>query len=425
MPLRSPSSTPISQRVSAAHVDAIGIAPTHIASAPATWAFIGEHVDYFGGVVIAGLSDLRAAVAVSARNDGTINVSYTCSADSDSPQEDSITLMQLAELAAAQQLDTDSEGLTVYPDPPAGGMAARWGGVVHTMINRQLLSRDTAGFDITVVSDIPCNAGLGAYSAVDVALALALVGEDSELKDAPVRARIADVCTQAAGCFSAIPPVHARHSSALRGAEDAVTIVDYADGSVTHAPHPVTQEVQAYAITAPQDFDAVEAGAELRRRERFIDAACHAFGTESLRMLPDAPQRVIDWLQAVHKVYGAQGQPSIAEATQWLAFYEEETQRAKEFASALRSRRGAALFPLLEQSQGGLNGVYDLGAAPHLAQLAMSRGALAARCAFAGVFNSVIAYVPAKNALNFAADLAGDRLAVCALNPGAPAVLEA
>ena len=422
MPLRSPSSTPIVQRVSAAHTDGVGTEPTHVASAPATWSFIGEHVDHFGGVVIEALADVRVAVAVSARNDGVIGINYSSAQAQE--HRDSISLAELGSLAAAQQPGTDSEGQTVYPDPPAGGMAARLGGIVYTMINRQMLSRDTSGFDITVFSEIPAKAGLGAYSAVDVALALALIGEDSEVKDAPVRARIADICTQAAACFSALPPVHARHTTALRGCEDAVTIIDYADGSVTHAPHPVTREVQGFAVTAPQEIDAGQVGAEIRRRERFLDAACHAFGTGTLRALPDAPQRVIDWLQAVHQVYGPQGQPTVAEAERWLAFYEEETHRALEFASALRSRRGTALFPILNQSQTSLGEVYSLTSAQHLAELVISRGALSARCAYAGVINSIIAFVPAKSAGNFAADLKGDGLEVLALSTGRPATLE-
>ena len=51
----TPSKSPV-ERVSAAS--------GRVASAPGTWVLIGENVDHFGGVTLAGTASLRAAAAV-------------------------------------------------------------------------------------------------------------------------------------------------------------------------------------------------------------------------------------------------------------------------------------------------------------------------------------------------------------------------
>lgn len=422
MPLWTATSTPAVDRVRAAHSDNIGAEPAHVASAPATWALIGEHIDHYGGITIMGLANIRAAAAVSPRSDGIVKVHLEHT--NGETVEDQISLEKVSSLAAEQQPGVDSEGQPIEPPAPEGAIAARLGGIIYTMINRQLLTRETAGADITVVNDIPDSAGLGAAAAIDIATALALLGGADDLHDAPLRARIAEVCSQAVGTFARFPALRARHSAALRGAGDSITIIDYADGSVTQAPHVVNKDIAAFALAVPGDFDSAEAVAEIRARERFIDAACRAFGTASLRLLPDAPQRVLEWLAAVHKVHGPENQPTIDQATAWLTFYSEETERAEGIARALRSRRGTELFPLLTQSQSALATVYGFNSAEKLAQLATARGAVAARSAHAGTSTAVIAYVPSTKAPNFAADLAEDGLLVVPLSAGSPAITE-
>lgn len=423
MPLWSTPKSPIAERVAQQHASIVGTEPTHVASAPATWPLIGEHIDHYGGIVAASLSDLRAAAAVSSRTDGIVSVHYVPACGE--PAHDSIGLQEVAVLAAAQQPTTDSEGQPVIPPAPEGGLAARIGGIVHTMVNRQLLSRETAGADITIVSDIPADIGLGAASAADVAVALALMGPAENL-DAPLRVRVADVCTQAVTTFAHKPALRARHTAALRSSGDGVCIIDYADGSVTHAPHVVGQDVVAFAVAVPEDNSQEQAQAisDIRQRQQFIDDACHSFGTESLRLLPDAQQRVVEWLKAVHKVYGEEGRPSINAATEWMAFYEEETTRVEHFVRYLRSHRRNELFPIVLQSQASLTNIYGFDSAEKLAELVTVRGGVAARSAHAGLSSAVIAYVPSNRAENFAADLAEDGFLLVKLAAGEPAKVE-
>lgn len=417
------ATTPVELRACEMHRKTTGAAASMVASAPGTFLVAGDHVDHFGGVVAVGTLSFRAAAAYSPREDGTVRIElYT--GDTESCVTDSISLKELAQRHNNQQPTIDDNGQTVLPELPTGGLAARWGGVLWTMINRQLLSRDTAGADLTIVADLPDSAAGGLYPAADVAVALALLGSGHEL-DAPLRARLAEVCAQAVDVFVPTPPIKAQHSAALRGMENTTTVVDYADHSVTNAPHFVGRDERGFILLAPRDRDIADSAVEgLRQRNRFLDAASHAFGAESLRLLPDATTRVIDWLSAVHKVYGAKGQPTVADASGWMHFYDAETTRAREVVRLLRSANKSEVWAQLAASQQDISDNLGLDNANALAQLALSRGALSARAAAAGESTAVVTVVSATRADNFAADLADDGLIVIPLLPGAPAQQE-
>ncbi|MDR7329815.1 galactokinase family protein [Corynebacterium guangdongense] len=428
MPMWTVTDTPAHERARRLHEEITGTGAVAVADAPATYPLIGEHVDHAGGLVIVGVADLRAAVAYSPRPDSVIRVSSQRYGADGAPGEvetDTIDVAVVSERAAEQQSAIDQEGQPVTPDAPVGGAAARVGGLVWTLVHRQLLSRETQGMDVTIVSDIPAGLGLGADTAVDAALAVALQAASPELGDAPLRARLAEIASQAADTFSARPALRARHTAALRCPGDTVSIIDYADGSVTQAPHPVNREVRGFVVGLPveKQRDAAEAYALIRRQRLFLEEACRAFGTETLRQLPDAATRVLDWLQAVHKVRGPEEAASTEQADAWLSFIDAETGRAQRAARALRSRRGEEIGQLLAQSQAELNARLGLPASDELAELARVRGALSARATSAGLGESVVALVPAARAANFAADLVAEGFIVVELAPGARADL--
>lgn len=417
MPMWPTSDDPIQGRAVSAHLSWCGEEPGSGAIAPATWSVIGEHVDHVGGVVIISLASVEVAVCLSFREDEKIRVQLH--SDGGQVLEDATDLPALAEYAAEQQPGVDEAGRPTVPPHPRGGLARRVGGILWMMVHRQLLSRDTSGIDVTVVSDIPTDSGLGALSSMDAAVALALHHSAGELDDAPARARLAEVCTQAGATFSQFPPLRARHTAALRGTGDTVSVVDYSDGSVTQAPHPVTKDTTAYAVFAPTDGIAPGKSELIRERQRFTNRAAHAFGVDSLRQLPDAPQRVTEWLEAVQNFHGPAGTPSLVDARSWLDFYERETSRAQQLASALRSRRHTDIWQLLGASQAALHLDYGLGGTDMaLAQLCQNRGAISARSAAAGVSGAVIVVVPRIHAANFEADLSADGLMLVPLHPG-------
>lgn len=399
MPLWSVPDTTPADRVIATHQELTGTAPTHIADAPATWVLIGENVDHYGGVTIVGLSDLRAAVAFSERDDDALHVTFRTANGTE--LNDDTTLSAIAERATARHSDPDAEPEPVLEEL---GIATRFGGIINTLMSRQMLTRDTPGLNITVESDIPLGAGLGAMYAADVALALALLADNDDLDEAPLRSRIAEVCTQAVDQYSSMPVLRARHTTALRGKGETVSVIDYADGSVTQAPHPERAGVDVFAV-AKDLGKADDSQAKLiADRRTFITKACQNFGTDSLRSIPDATPRTVEWLEAVRQVKDTEGMPTVDEAKAWLEFSENETLRALAVAKALRSRNTNDLFHLLDTPYH----THGLETPDELVQLMSLRGAVAARPAAAGMSQAVIAFTPIQKSKNFAADLADD-----------------
>lgn len=356
------------------HTQRTGTAPAHVASAPATWVLIGENVDHFGGVTLAGTASLRAAAAVSPRTDGTISIAAT------GPLGDTLLL----------------DDSVTHP------LTTRWTGLVHTLIQRQVLSRDSSGFDITVESDIPIGAGLGALYAADCAIALALAADHDDVDTAPMRARLAEVCSHAVANHSTLALLRARHTVALRGA-DGVCVMDYADGSLTQAPHPARHGVRVFSVAtelgAPYDAQR-EAIAD---RRDFIDQACANFGVSSLRQLPDNVARVAQWVEA-RRAAGDDTAPEPDTARNWVQFCETETLRSMAAAKALRSRRGNELFTLLNSP----SEQHDLATPDALVALCRTRGAVAARPAATGTSQAVLAFVPLDSADEFADTMARD-----------------
>ncbi|MDK8822263.1 galactokinase family protein [Corynebacterium coyleae] len=388
---QTPKTSP-AQRVRAAHSG-----DGHVASAPATWVLIGENVDHFGGVTLAGTASLRAAAAASPRDDDTIALTAR------GPFGDFTAKTTLAAL---------------HEDEIEDPLARRWTGLVQSLIQRQVLSRETAGLDITVESDVPLGAGLGSLYAADAAIALALAGGHGDIDTAPFRTRLAEICSHAVATYSSLAVLRARHSVALRGGGAGVSVLDYADGSLTEAPHPARHGVRVFSLSKElgKPYD-VQTKAIANRRE-FIDAACSNFGVESLRQLPDATNRVVQWVEARRSV-GDETAPEPDAVRQWVQFCETETLRSLAAAKALRSRRANELFTLLNSP----SEAHDLTTPDALVALARERGAIAARPAATGTSDAVIAFVPVQDADTFAATMAKD-LEVVEITPGEVARLE-
>ena len=399
----------VCDRVKAGHTAIFGSEPTLVASAPTTWSLLGEHVDVVGGIVLVASSDLRVGIAASPRSDNNISVSVN------GAKPNHIAMGDVSDFAFSV-LDARDKAESV--PSPHGSWPERLGGVVWSLIFRQLLPRDTPGFNIAVESEAPVDWGLGVHAAAEVAFASALVVDDENRGDYPLRVRVAEACFQSAAIFSATPALRARYTAALRSMDGQISVVDYKDESVTHTPHIAGRNTVVFAVNTPHNPGG-QIPEEMARR---LDKATRAFGVESLRHLPDAAPRVRDWLEAVHKVHGPSGVPSLQEATRWLEFFEAEIRRAQSMVPLLRSRNVAELSDIVAASQRALNDDYSVsGTDSALAQLCRSRGAVTARSAHAGVSNAVIAVVEATHARNFAADLVDDGLEVIELRPGTAA----
>lgn len=388
--------TPVAKRARTAHEKRTGHAPAHVASAPATWILAGENVDHFGGATLIGLSSLRAAVAFSPRDDHRLVFAASAPAS-----EDVVATAPLGEPADA--------------DHP---LAKRWGGLVHQLIQRQVLSRDTAGLDVTVVSDIPLGAGLGALWAADAAMCLALAAGHGEVNEAPFRARLADIASQAVDAYSSLTGLRSRHTAALRASGTGIAVIDYADGSLTEAPHPGREGVHFFSVA--EKFGEADDG-EVERiaaHRAFIDAACANFGVSSLRKLPDAIDRVVEWVTA-RRTVGDETAPTPEQARAWVHFCEAETLRSMAVAKALRSRHTNDLFSLVNSP----TEARGLSLPDALVQLCKTRGALAARPAATGTSKAVLALVSVRTADEFARTMAKD-FDIVEITPGRTACLE-
>ncbi|AZA08855.1 hypothetical protein [Corynebacterium pseudopelargi] len=369
-----------------------------VASAPATCPLLGELSDHAGGMVLVALGHQRLAVARSVREDSKIQVR-------------SIQLGGNGETAADNYFQADLQQLR--NQQPAGDLdlAQRVGMVVFTMMHRQLISRETPGMDISVISSIPHNAGLGEDEALDIAIALTLVQEPEEHQLGPARTKLAQVCAQAAASISQQAPSRARYTAALRGQGQALNVMDYADGSITQVTHTQDFGYQLLTVCPPQAFPQADQAA----MQRFIDDVTTAFAAPSLRLLPNARERVLAWLKAVHQVHPKSQAPTVDQAQRWLRYLEHEIDRTIATTSAIRSRRTADIVPAMNASNQEYVRLLEAPEALEAtAQLCLQRGAAAARCSGA----SVLCLVPDYKADSVAEALSQDGFEVMLIQRG-------
>lgn len=405
--------TAASDRIAELHRSFTGVAPAHTADAPGTFIVVGENSDHFGGITVAGLTDLRAAAAVSPRRDATFTVRCDFAGEKSEQKTDWSRITELADAGDTDHADRPNH----TPEDSERSLAERFGGLVHTLVGRQMLSRDTAGMDITIVSDIPLGAGLGAMHAADAALALALVGGDEEIDSAPLRTRLAEIASHSARLFSHLPVLRARHSAALRGRDSSVSVIDYSDGSLTQAPHPADSGVRVISVAPQHGAAYADPDRTVEKGRQFIDDACANFGVASLRQLPNAADRVVEWVDARRHVHGTDSAPTLEAARAWVGFGEAETELSARAAKALRSMRTDEFFQII----GAPERTPGLPVPAHLVQLLARRGARAARPAAAGMSEAVLAYLPAAAAEEIIESLADDGLSIVEFTPGAPA----
>lgn len=372
----------VQQEMRAAHAHHAGCAPDHVASAPATVLVAGDGVDSYGGASIIGLAQQRACAAVSRRSDDVISLQFT--------RADGQVLAATSTLAAL--------------NAPTGGseeaqLAHRITGLIHTLIHRQVLSRETTGMDISVVSHVPHGVGLGEIAAAEAAITLACAGAHDDIDAPPLRTKLADVCAQSATAYATSSPLKARYTAALRGHGTTLNLVEQADGSVTQVTHPERLGLRMFVVAKEQAPQPDAYAESMRRRQEFIETAAANFGVASLRQLPDATARVVQWVEARHTV-GDSSAPDPQRAREVLQRCEDETARALGAAQALRSQQIDALVRALHPHSG--DAADEALATPALlGQLACECGAGVARPAAPGVSQSVLALVPASKAENF------------------------
>lgn len=372
--------TPIAQCL-AEHQARFG-APTALATAPTTWLLLGEHTEAYGGITLAAALSDEVAVAYSPRDDEQIQVTEIWQGHT--------TTTSCAYEDADQFHNNQDATAKKTPQVTAALRAAL---LMHTLNFRQILHPAQHGLNITIYAEVAADPGIGTQAAADVALALTLVGGQEHSEDAPLRAKIADVCYQVSKLADVSYQPRSRFTTALRARPEHITLVDDIDDSVKYVPNRLTKGTVAPALCLlrlpkpPQPSD-------LAARFEFFQQAAQAFAADSLRQLPDAAPRVMSWLQANHEVRGPKNFVSLADADNWLRFAHQECTRVFEAERALNSRGSRSMLQILNDSQSALSQEFQVGSEQAaLAELALSWNAKAARSTYSGVGHSVMALV--------------------------------
>lgn len=222
-----------------------------------------------------------------------------------------------------------------FPDsvPPAFGPVptAVAAAVVALQHSLHLVPRHSSGLKVTVASTIPANRGFAELPAIQCAVALALNARFGDRDDVPTRTRIAaaihETMVQLKGCYWPLYP----YTTALRSRPDNLVCINHSDEAVTQTARPDT-----LALTIAYSPD-VTGGSPSEDRYEFFRDACTAFGVPTLASLPEAQERVADWVRARHEVHpDDEAIPTIGRAVQWLDDADASSDRARAVIGHIR-----------------------------------------------------------------------------------------
>ncbi len=189
-----------------------GAAPAVCSYAPGRLEFIGNHVDYNGGLVIGAAIDRGVQVAASRRMDHRIRVF--------SPTYGAAVEVDLAGL-------TPLSGAAAWANYPLG---------VAWALQKNGCSFP-AGFDLAMAGDLPAGAGLSSSAALELAAAVAL----RELFGLPIELlALARWCRQAENEFVGMPCGILDQGVSAFGQADHLVLLDCRAETFTPLPLPKT-----------------------------------------------------------------------------------------------------------------------------------------------------------------------------------------
>lgn len=416
------------------HLDAFAASPW-IASAPATFPVIGEHVARTGGLTIVGLAAYRCAVALSPSPDSVTRVHAFLPGSQG--EHDGCQWEQSVDTTR-----TDTSPAGVQSAPPESAWAARAAALIATLTSRQLSPREHTAYCVTICSDIPPYPGLGAVEAAETALALALYSRTEQRDDAPARTKLVHALQLYAAPLRQGGDSSARYHAALRGLRceggACMAVIDHSDGSITPAGHLAHSDPHPHAVVAlaPTDAYSVPLHADkVDNRQLLIGEACSTYGVDTLTMLPDAADRVHSWADAVH-TYASRTDtevpkymPSAQTARAWTQALLDEHERSRTVASSLRSRKTGQVFAMLNESAAALItslrfGDSDDDALPALLRLSQTAGAAAARPLEWGLSPLALSTIPAAHLEEFISTMNEHAVMTIPLAEGSAATID-
>lgn len=394
-------------------------APLAVASAPGSWNLLGEAICNLGGVTITGNTDLRAEVAYSPRSDSTIAVHWCERVPTPSLSHSEISTEDVAQAAA---LSDSAESTPNYVDPGTITPAHRLGAVAWNLVYSQSVRGMSHGLDITVVNSIPSHLGLGEMTAVESALALALSADTPELDTPPERLRLSDACSRASHIFLKHPPVASRYATNLRATTPYPYMFDFRENTIFDVPRVSGSDYRLCVIAKPGSRGSEHCQNLRGNILQLASEATTAFHVSTLRDLPNATERILQWLDAHHSLGHSEHYPAVDTARTWLDFYFAELERTTTLRSTIRARHMRETAEILNNSQQDLLSIFQPGEdVSALTELVVARGALSARCANEDLRASVMALVAADNWDSLCEDFLNDGFTVFEVCPGAGA----
>jgi len=318
-----------------------GRPPTGVWRAPGRINLIGEHTDYNDGWVLPAAIELGVGAAAAPRDDERIRF-------------------------RSLQRDGDDAWLA-YPE-----------GVLWSL---RLEGIEVPGADVLVDADLPQGAGLSSSAALEVAVALALLGvaEASLEPD-----RLALVCQRAEAEVVGVPVGLMDQFASVFGRAGHALLLDTRSLEREWLPLPLeAAKIALVVVDTAVAHSLRESGYGERRAA--CEGAARALGLAALR---DATEADVERTAALLD----------DRAARLVRHVVSENARVLEAAALLRAGRVAELGPILSASHASLRDDFQVSA-PELdaaVEAATSAGALGARMIGGGFGGSALALVPGE-----------------------------
>lgn len=331
------SGSPTPAVLTDAHTRAWGVNPTWIVSAPGTMAWLGEYVAPIGGTTIAQTIEPSVHVAIS----------ITTTAHQ-GPND------QLNKSEAGMYFGVHSAGPYSIADADDVVRA-----VVDTVAHQQSGLRRSTFLYVTIMSSVPPDEGFGEHAAATAAITMALAAALSGKDDPPSLPALAALTAKTLRQSAHSSTSWWRPSVIFRSKPGMLTHLTQFDDAVTTLPFTDEREslhpVMLSATPTDEDRDRAQTWtSKAQRNDAFLWRACSTFGVETLRDLPSAPQRVLEWLDISRRDTTPDGQsadyPSVMEARRWLQLCGRESSRARHAAMDVKSRRTTRVASTLTAS---------------------------------------------------------------------------
>jgi len=342
--------------LAAAFAALTGRAPEGIWSAPGRVNLIGEHTDYNEGYVLPFALAARTAAAAARRTDGRLTVRSL-------QWPDALVDVPVSELRAG------------CPSGPGAYVA----GVVWAMRNA---GHRVPGLDIVIDGAVPVGSGLSSSAALECAAALAVADLSAIRLPAAELARLAQ---RAENEFVGVPCGIMDQMASMLARVGHALFLDTRTGVTEHVPFdPADAGLVLLVIDTQARHDLADSG----YADRFASCAeaAHLLGVMALRDVQEA-----DLPEALTRL------AAFGILARRVRHVVTENARVLATAELLRTRRLAAIGPILTASHQSLRDDFEVSA-PELdtaVSAALQAGALGARMTGGGFGGSVIALAPA------------------------------